>query len=113
MDGGVRRKQVGPGDHQISLGEDWDLLDLPWANAADILAYFLRTDGDTYGWSGLLVSQVLNRNRATLHAQFCSEWCARALSLPSPSSYSPGTLGELCAYLLGVSHAPGSALLAT
>ena len=99
MDKGVRRKRVGPGADEISLGEDhWDLVELPWADSAAIVRYFEATDSDVYGWPSLIASQVFNRNRPTEHAAFCSEWCARAMSLPAPSIYNPGTLGDLCAW---------------
>lgn len=97
MDKGVRRKRVGPGDDEIALGDDhWDVIELPWADAAAVLEHFDRTDPDAYGWPSLIMSQVFNRNRQVEHAAFCSEWCAAALGLPSPASYSPRTIGELC-----------------
>lgn len=100
MDKGVRRKRVGPGADEISLGEDhWDLIELPWADGAAIVRYFEATDSDVYGWPSLIASQVFNRNRPTEHAAFCSEWCARALPLPAPSIYNPDTLGKLCSWL--------------
>lgn len=100
MDKGVRRKRVGPGADEISLGADhWDQIELPWADGAAIVGYFEATDSDVYGWPSLIASQVLNRNRPSAHAAFCSEWCARALILPAPSIYNPGALGELCTWL--------------
>jgi hypothetical protein len=100
MDKGVRRKRVGPGKDEISLGEDhWDLIELPWADGAAIVRYFEATDSDVYGWPSLIASQVFNRNRPTQHAAFCSEWCARALSLPSPSIYNPATAGVFCNWM--------------
>lgn len=101
MDKGVRRKRVGPGADEISLGEDhWDLIELPWADSAAIVRYFEATDSDVYGWPSLIASQVFNRNRPTEHAAFCSEWCGRALELAAPSIYNPATLGEQCRWLL-------------
>ncbi|WP_405118746.1 hypothetical protein [Pseudomonas leptonychotis] len=97
MDKGVRRKRVGPGADEISLSADhWDQIELPWADGASIVRYFEATDRDVYGWPSLIASQVFNRNQPSEHAAFCSEWCARALILPSPSIYSPGTLGAFC-----------------
>lgn len=101
MDKGVRRKRVGPGTDEISLGEHWDLIDLPWADGAAIVRYFHATDGDVYGWPSLIASQVLNRNRPTEHAAFCSEWCIRTLELPNPSIYNPATAGALCRWIGG------------
>lgn len=99
MDKGVRRKRVGGGKDEISLREDhWDLIELPWADGEAIIRYFEATDSDVYGWASLIANQVLNRNRPTEHAAFCSEWCARALMLPAPSIYNPGTLSKVCAW---------------
>jgi len=93
MDGGVRGKiiQFKP--------EHWDFVDLPWADADAVMDYFVATDADRYGLAGLLVNQVFNRNQRTPHAQFCSEWCARALGMPAGSIYNPATLGELATWL--------------
>jgi len=93
MDGGVRRKQ-------ITLDpEKWDVVELAWADAGRVLIYFQATDPQKYGWLGLVVSQLFNLNRETKGAQFCSQWCAAALGLPNPASYSPRTLAELCDHL--------------
>ena len=93
MDGGVRCKQ-------IDLDPDkWDIIDLPWADGAQIVECFRDTDHHRYGWLGLVTSQLLNLNRATSGAQFCSQWCGAALGLPAPSSLNPHTLGEWCAYI--------------
>lgn len=99
MDKGVRRKRVGHGDDEISLGDNWDLIELPWANGAAIIDYFNSTDSDRYGWPSLIASQLFNRNQTTKHAQFCSEWCARAMNIPSQSTYSPATLGNLVVWV--------------
>jgi hypothetical protein len=97
MDKGVRRKRVGPGADEISLGTDhWDLIELPWADGAAIVRYFEATDSDVYGWPALIASQVFNRNRPTKHAAFCSQWDATALGIPNPSIYNPSTLGDFC-----------------
>lgn len=93
MDKGVRRKQIDLTD------DKWDIVDLPWADAKRILAYFALTDHHTYGWPSLISSQLFNRNRSAADSQFCSEWCAAALSLPSPSSYSPPSLMKLCEFI--------------
>lgn len=93
MDKGVRRKM-------IALNPDhWNLIELPWADSERVRDYFAQTDDDTYGWLGLIRSQMLNRNRKTHDAQFCSEWCANALGLPNSPSYSPASLGRLVQYI--------------
>jgi len=94
MDKGVRRKA-------IDLAPDkWDLIELPWANGEDVRGYFAETDGNQYGWPSLITSQLFNLNKPVKGAQFCSEWCAAAVGMPSPSSYSPGSMGELCRWML-------------
>lgn len=92
MDKGVRAKV-------IDLEPDkWDVIDLPWVRAADILAYFEKTDSNTYGWLSLVTSQLFNRNQADNDSQFCSEWCANAIGLPDASIHSPRTLANYCLY---------------
>ncbi|USR38066.1 hypothetical protein L1F06_015455 [Ectopseudomonas hydrolytica] len=100
MDKGVRSKPVGFGAGEIDLrSQHWDLVDLRWADANRVVEYFAASDDDRYGWPSLILSQFLNLNRPVRHAQFCSEWCANALGLPNAPSYSPATLGQLCAWL--------------
>lgn len=94
MDKGVRRKKVGEGKDEISLGENWDLVDLPNVKSVDVIDYFNMTDNDKYGWLGLIKSQLFNRNIAIKHAAFCSEWCAVVMKYPAPSSLNPGTLAQ-------------------
>lgn len=93
MDGGVRKKWIDFKD------EHWDFIELPWADADAVMGYFACTDDDKYGVLGLFKSQLLNRNKEFKGSQFCSEWCAAAVGLPNPSSYSPATLGQLCQWL--------------
>lgn len=99
MDGGVRRKQISMDP------EKWDVVSLPWADDQRALNYFTATDHHRYGWAGLILSQLLNLNRTQDKAQFCSQWCAAALSLPSPASYSPATLAKICGFVGGLSRA--------
>lgn len=93
MDGGVRCKAIDLDSVK------WDVLELRWADAAQVVAYFHETDHHRYGWLGLIFSQLLNLNRDTAGAQFCSQWCGAALCLPAPASLSPRTLGEWCAHI--------------
>jgi len=93
MDKGVRRKRIDMADGK------WDLMPLPWANSGDVLQYFAKTDHHRYGWPSLITSQLFNLNRPVKGAQFCSEWCASALGLPNPASYSPVTLGKMCQFI--------------
>lgn len=93
MDKGVRKKQ-------IKLDADkWDVVDLPWADQQTARSYFEKTDGHSYGWYSLITSQLFNTARADDDSQFCSEWCASALGLPNPSSYSPESLHDSCVWL--------------
>ena len=93
MDKGVRAKV-------IELEPDkWDVIDLPWAEAAAVVEYFKATDRNSYGWFSMVFSQLFNRNQVDSDSQFCSEWCASALGLPNPSTYSPKTLAGTCLYM--------------
>lgn len=90
MDKGVRAKV-------IDLDPDkWDVIELPWADAGAVLEYFAKTDGFSYGWFSMIASQLFNRNQTDKTSQFCSEWCASALGMPNPSTYSPKTLVDTC-----------------
>ena len=74
-------------------------VELPWADSEKIKNYLRETDHHKYGWAGLVMSQLFNMNRSAGKSQFCSQWCAAALSLPSPARYSPETLSELCGFV--------------
>lgn len=91
MDKGVRSKQI-----ELDPAK-WDVIDLPWASAQQVVRYFKGTDSNTYGWISLITSQLFNRNQTDKSSQFCSEWCAAALGIPNPAMYSPGALAALCA----------------
>ena len=86
MDGGVRAKV-------INLNPDkWDVISLPWADAARVLAHYEKTQDDRYGWLGIIFNQVFNSGRSFSEAPFCSQWCAAALGIPAARIYNPGTL---------------------
>lgn len=93
IDGGVRAKVIR------MEPDKWDFVELPWADTAAVQSYFELTDHHKYGWAGLITSHLFNLNRAEVSAQFCSQWCAAALGLPNPASYSPATLEALCRHL--------------
>lgn len=93
MDKGVRRKLI-----DLHSG-NWDLIELPWADAEYARDYFDRTDDQSYGWGALITSQFLNLGLSSSGSQFCSEWCAAAIGVPNPSAYNPQTLGELARML--------------
>lgn len=94
MDKGVRVKHINPDSGH------WDFIELPDRLAQRVLEYFNKTEGDAYGWGSLISSQIFNRNSTEPKAAFCSSWCASALGLPNPSSYSPGSLARLVEWLL-------------
>lgn len=95
MDGGVRGKQIAMNpDH-------WDLIELPEHMTQRILAHYVETAGQRYSWLDLIRTQLFNANVDERGASFCSEWCAAALRLPNPASYSPRTLAELVAWIMG------------
>lgn len=96
MDGGVRSKVI-----DLDNG-NWDLISTDWVTPEDVREYFETTDADSYGYIGLIVSQVFNRNKQVSNEQFCSEWCAHLLGLPNPVTYSPGTLGDMVLYVKGL-----------
>ena len=93
MDGGVRCKliELHP--------ENWDFVELPWADSDAIVEYFKQTDYQKYGWMTLIRSQLFNRALKDNDTQFCSEWCASALGIPSSPAYSPVMLYTMCTWL--------------
>lgn len=93
MDKGVRRKAIALDPAH------WDLIELPWADAEQVLRYFQITRKHNYGWASMAASQLFNLNRELGKSPFCSQWIAAALGLPNPVTYNPRTLGELCAYI--------------
>lgn len=94
MDGGVRAKMIDFDDG------NWDLIDLPDRFDGLIVAYFASTRGANYSWLDLIRSQIFNTADDEPGAAFCSEWCAAALGLPYPTTFSPRTLGSLVPALL-------------
>ena len=89
MDKGVRSKVID------FKPEHWDMVELPESMRQKVLDYFAATRGQRYSWLDLIRSQIFNRNANEGEAAFCSEWCAAALGLPNPTTYSPRTLGDL------------------
>lgn len=98
MDGGVRAKPIALDP------ENWELIDLPWADPVAVISYFQQTRGQRYSWRSLLWSQVFNREYDEPRAAYCSDWCAAALGLPNATSHSPQTLGDLCLFLLDLAQ---------
>ena len=93
MDKGVRRKLIDLNPRK------WDVVDLHWASKEQALIYFEQTKHHSYGWAGLVINQLLNMGRSTEGAQFCSQWCANALTLPNPATLAPQPLLNLGLYL--------------
>lgn len=89
MDGGVRSKVID------FKPEHWDMVELPTSLHQRVLDYYESTNGQRYSWLDLIRSQIFNSNADEDGASFCSEWCAAALGLPNPATYSPQTLGDI------------------
>ena len=89
QDGGVRAKRI-----EFDPAH-WDFINLPGVEIHRVLDFYARTAGQPFGWKDLLLRQVLNR-RGDSDGWFCSEWCAAALGLPNPQTYSPATLADYC-----------------
>lgn len=89
MDGGVRSKTID------FKPEHWDMVELPESMRQKVLDYYESTKGQRYSWLDLIRSQIFNGNSDEDGASFCSEWCAAALGLPNPATYSPQTLGDI------------------
>lgn len=92
QDGGVRDE-----DSEIVLHnpDHWDIIPLPWACDSCVMDYYRETRGEPYGWLDLLLQYCLHLNIES-RGDFCSQWCAKALGLPNPGQYSPGSLFDEC-----------------
>lgn len=93
MDGGVRAKRI-----DWDSG-NWDLIPVPWVRMEDVLAHYESTKGRSYSWLDLIRSQMFNTTANQPDADFCSEWCAAAMGVPSETLYSPASLGRLVIFL--------------
>ena len=89
MDKGVRSKVID------FKPEHWDMVRLPEPLSKRVIDHFAVTRGQRYSWLDLIRSQIFNGNADEDGASFCSEWCAAALGLPNPATYSPQTLSDL------------------
>lgn len=99
MDKGVRAKRID------FKPEHWDMLELPESMRQKVLDYYEATKGQRYSWLDLIRSQIFNGNADEEGAAFCSEWCAAAIRLPNPVTYSPRTLGELVRWRFSLQEA--------
>lgn len=89
-DGGVRKTKI-----DLS---NWDVLNLHVEDqkVQDILKFYSQTEGLPYNYWGILFNQTLRINEfKNRGSYFCSEWCAAALGVPNPSTYSPQKLYDL------------------
>lgn len=88
-DGGVRCK-IDSTDNK-----HWDLIPILFNNGESVLKHYSDTKDNPYGWVDMIQSQIFKRKTRDDKGDFCSEWCAAALRIPSPQQYSPDELGEL------------------
>jgi hypothetical protein len=92
MDGGVRAKAIEfEPDH-------WDFIELPWADPDSVIAHYEKTKSNFYGIIDLFWGQFFNRP-SDKGGDFCSEWCAAALGIPSPHVHDPASLFEICKFV--------------
>lgn len=92
QDGGVRAKAIEP------VADHWSIMDLPWADADKILAYYEKTKDAKYGMYDLITKQFFRLPLPDSDAQFCSEWCASALGIPRGRNLDPTDLMGICAW---------------
>lgn len=81
-DGGVREKQI-----QYDP-EKWDFVAIPWVAQS---SYDRGKDliGARYDYLGILLSQLFKLQSHDRDKWFCSEFCAHAMGLDHPQTYSP------------------------
>lgn len=89
LDGGVRRKVI------VLDPARWDVFDIPWANQAAALDWFIRHDGEAYD-SGGLFGFVWRRGDGDDRSKWwCSESLAAALGFVDPWRICPNGLAAL------------------
>lgn len=94
MDGGIRVKYIDYNRHP----EDWDIVEVPWADERYALQYFKERIGLPYNLRGNL-RFLLGFIRGNSKGEFCSESCAGALGLVSPWKYAPNQLYEVVSFI--------------
>ena len=86
-DGGVRMKTM------MLPTDKWDLIEIRQMNAfEDLRNHFGATRAQAYDWLGAL--GVVLHTHQDKDKWFCSEWCAAALGLEEPETYSPNDLAK-------------------
>lgn len=94
MDGGVRVKYIDYNKHP----EDWDIVDIPWADEKLALSYFKQRLGLPYNIKGN-IRFIFGFVGGNSEGEFCSESCAGAIGLESPWKYAPNQLYEVVSFI--------------
>lgn len=89
-DHGVRLKR-------IDLSDGWDLINVPWADAAAVWRLADETLGKGYDYLGVIIGAALGIKVSSRDRWFCSEWCAAALGFAEPWRFTPADLYAACA----------------
>ena len=87
MDGGVRAKRI---DFNPA---HWDIVDVPWVNAVDAVAWFEANIGKDYDVLGLL-GFIIRRVEGARNRFFCSEAVAESLGMGEGWRFDPNTLAR-------------------
>lgn len=87
-DGGIRTKMIDP------KPENWDMVEIPWADVDRAVAWFRENDGKLYDTRGLLgfAFRVVSDQKAKY---FCSEAVATALGFDEAWRLDPNTFAAV------------------
>jgi hypothetical protein len=92
LDGGVRVKEI------VYDPEHWDIVDVPWADAAKAVAWFEAHMGLKYDVVGL-AGFVVRRVEDDRGKYFCSEAVASSLGYEDAWRFDPNTLYPVLALM--------------
>lgn len=95
-DDGVRGKLININDG------GWDVIELPWVDAQDVLAFYEQTQYDDYDYLGAILGRAGDVKLEDREAWFCSEWCAAAIGFSEAWRFTPATLAAALAPWLNV-----------
>lgn len=90
-DHGVRAKAI-----DLAAG-GWDVIEIPWASEADVLAFYAETEDSDYDYLGAILGRATDLAVQDRFSWFCSEWCAAAIGFADPWRFTPADLAAALA----------------
>jgi uncharacterized protein YycO len=110
LKGGVVRT---PLSDLLARSSAWMIVSVPCPDARSAIRWAEVTLGDRYDWGGVLSIPARTRSWDSQARWYCSEHCARALSVGGTSVLTPGMHGVTPSHLAQLTYAAGHKVLAT